>query len=127
MSRDVSLSVLPLSHIFERTVFYVFCYTGVSVNYAASFDQVGEYLREVRPTIMTAVPRLFEKVYHRIIKKGMASGELKSKIFARSLAVGQRVAELEDKKQRVPLSLGARHAVADRLGFTKWPASTGGT
>src|SRR5260370_23365436 len=81
MSTDVSLSVLPLSHIFERTVFYVFCYTGVSVNYAASFDQVGEYLREVRPTIMTAVPRLFEKVYHRIIKQGMAAGGLKSKIF----------------------------------------------
>src|SRR6184192_4675309 len=96
---DVSLSILPLSHIFERTVFYVFCYVGVSVNYAASFDKVGEYLREVRPTIMTAVPRLFEKVYHRIIKKGMSAGGIKSKIFARSLAVGQRVAELEDKKQ----------------------------
>src|SRR5207253_7850890 len=81
---DVSLSVLPLSHIFERTVFYVFCYNGVSVNYAASFDQVGEFLREVRPTIMTAVPRLFEKVYHRIIKKGMSAGGLKSKIFASS-------------------------------------------
>ena len=75
---DVSLSVLPLSHIFERTVFYVFCYVGVSVNYAASFDNVGEYLREVRPTIMTAVPRLFEKVYHRIIKKGMSAGGVKS-------------------------------------------------
>jgi long-chain acyl-CoA synthetase len=123
---DVSLSVLPLSHIFERTVFYVFCFTGVSVNYAASFDQVGEYLREVRPTIMTAVPRLFEKVYHRIIKKGMSAGGLKSKIFAGSLAVGQRVAELEDKKQRVPLSLRAKHAVADRLVFTKWREGIGG-
>jgi long-chain acyl-CoA synthetase len=123
---DVSLSVLPLSHIFERTVFYVFCVMGVSVNYAASFDQVGEYLREVRPTIMTAVPRLFEKVYHRIIKKGMSAGGLKSKIFARSLAVGQRVAELEDKKQRVPINLRARHALADRLVFTKWREGIGG-
>ena len=123
---DVSLSILPLSHIFERTVFYVFCYMGVSVNYAASFDQVGEYLREVRPTIMTAVPRLFEKVYHRIIKKGMSAGGLKSKIFARSLAVGQRVAELEDKKKRVPLSLKARHALADRLVFSKWREGIGG-
>jgi long-chain acyl-CoA synthetase len=123
---DVSLSILPLSHIFERTVFYVFCYMGVSVNYAASFDQVGEYLREVRPTIMTAVPRLFEKVYHRIIKKGMSAGGLKSKIFARSLAVGQRVAELEDKKQRVPLSLRTRHALANRLVFSKWREGIGG-
>jgi long-chain acyl-CoA synthetase len=125
-SADVSLSVLPLSHIFERTVFYVFCYMGVAVNYAASFDHVGEYLREVRPTIMTAVPRLFEKVYHRIIKKGMSAGGVKSKIFAGSLAVGQRVAQLEDKKQRVPISLRAKHAIADRLVFTKWREGIGG-
>jgi long-chain acyl-CoA synthetase len=123
---DVSLSVLPLSHIFERTVFYVFCYVGVSVNYAASFDQVGEFLREVRPTIMTAVPRLFEKVYHRIVKKGMSAGGLKTKIFERSLAIGQRLAELEDKKQRVPITLRAKHAVADRLVFTKWREGVGG-
>lgn len=123
---DVSLSVLPLSHIFERTVFYVFCFVGVSVNYAASFDQVGEFLREVRPTIMTAVPRLFEKVYHRIIKKGMSAGGMKSKIFARSLAVGQKVAELEDKRKRVPMTLRARHALADRLVFTKWREGIGG-
>ena len=123
---DISLSVLPLSHIFERTVFYVFAYTGVAVHYAASFDQVGEFLREVRPTIMTAVPRLFEKVYHRIIKKGTSAGGAKAKIFEWSLAVGQRVAELEDKRKRVPLSLRAKHSVADRLVFTKWREGIGG-
>jgi long-chain acyl-CoA synthetase len=123
---DVSLSVLPLSHIFERTVFYVFAYVGVAVHYAASFDQVGEFLREVKPTIMTAVPRLFEKVYHRIIKKGMSAGGTKARIFAWSLAVGQRVAELEDKKQRVSLTLRGKHAVADRLVFSKWREGIGG-
>ena len=82
---DVALSVLPLSHIFERTGFYIFCYNGVSVYYTASFDQVGDNLREVRPTIMTAVPRLFEKVYHRIIKKGLSQKGIKRKIFMRSL------------------------------------------
>jgi len=126
MPTDVSLSVLPLSHIFERTVFYVFCYMGVSVNYAASIDQVGEFLREVRPTIMTAVPRLFEKVYHRIIKKGMSAGGVQSKIFARSLVIGQRYAELKDKGQRLPLALKLRHAVADRLVFTRWREGIGG-
>jgi long-chain acyl-CoA synthetase len=123
---DVSLSVLPLSHIFERTVFYVFAYVGVAVHYAASFDQVGEFLREVRPTIMTAVPRLFEKVYHRIIKKGTSAGGAKAKIFEWSLAVGQRVAELEDQRRRVPLSLRAKHRIADRLVFTKWREGIGG-
>jgi long-chain acyl-CoA synthetase len=123
---DVSLSVLPLSHIFERSVFYVFCYVGVSVHYAASIEQVGEFLREVQPTIMTAVPRLFEKVYHRIVKKGMSAGGMKSKIFERSLAIGQQYAELKYKKQRIPLSLKARHAVADRLVFTRWREGIGG-
>jgi long-chain acyl-CoA synthetase len=123
---DVSLSVLPLSHIFERTVFYVFCYMGVSVHYAASFDQVGEFLKEVKPTIMTAVPRLFEKVYHRIVKKGMSAGGLKTKIFERSLAVGQQYAELKFNGKPVPLSLKARQAVADRLVFSKWREGIGG-
>src|SRR5437016_1546371 len=126
LTSDVSLSVLPLSHIFERTVFYVFCFMGVSVHYAASSDHIAEYLREVRPTIMTAVPRLFESVYHRIIKKGTSAGGLKTTIFEWSLQVGQRVAELEDKKQRVPISLRAKHAIADRLVFTKWREGIGG-
>src|ERR1051325_2045948 len=75
---------------------------------------------------MTAVPRLFEKVYHRIIKKGMSAGGAKARIFEWSLAVGQRVAELEDKKQRVPLSLRAKHGLADRLVFSKWREGIGG-
>ena len=58
-STDRSLAVLPLSHIFERTVFYVLCSNGVAINYCAAFDQLASHLQEVRPTIMTAVPRLF--------------------------------------------------------------------
>lgn len=125
-STDVSLSVLPLSHIFERVVFYVFCYTGVSVYYAASFDQVGDHLREVRPTIMTAVPRLFEKVYHKIVKKGTSAGGWKRKIFENALATGQRYAELKDKRKPVPLALKLKQAIADRLVLTKWREGVGG-
>ena len=125
-SSDTALSVLPLSHIFERTGFYIFCYSGVSVYYAASFDQVGENLKEVRPTVMTAVPRLFEKVYHRIVKKGMAEKGWKRKLFLRSLAVGQRYAELKDKRQRVPAGLALRQKIASRLVFSKWRAGVGG-
>src|SRR5207249_5264871 len=65
-------------------------------------------------------------VYHRIVKKGMSAGGLRSKIFERSLAVGQRYAELKYKKQHIPLSLKARHALADRLVFIKWRAGIGG-
>jgi long-chain acyl-CoA synthetase len=123
---DVALSVLPLSHIFERTGFYVFCYCGVSVYYAASFDQVGENLREVAPTIMTAVPRLFEKVYHRIIKKGMAEKGVKKKIFLRSLEVGQRYGELKDKGRWISPQLAVKQKLASKLVFSKWRAGVGG-
>lgn len=123
---DVALSVLPLSHIFERAGFYVFCYNGVSVYYAASFDQVGENLREVRPTVMTAVPRLFEKVYHRIIKKGMSEKGFKRKIFTRSLEVGQRYGELKDNRRRIPVHLRLRQKIASSLVFSKWREGVGG-
>lgn len=126
-SADVAISVLPLSHIFERTVFYVFCWTGVAVHYAPSFDQVGDFLREVRPTVMTAVPRLFEKVYHRIVKRGMQGSALQRRIFSWALEVGQRYAEeLERADGKVSARLRAQHAVADRLVFAKWRAGVGG-
>lgn len=123
---DVALSVLPLSHIFERTGFYIFCYNGVSVYYTASFDQVGENLREVRPTIMTAVPRLFEKVYHRIVKKGLAQKGLKRKIFMRSLEIGQRYAEQKDKGNRIWPGLAMQQRLASKLVFSKWREGVGG-
>ncbi len=123
---DIALSVLPLSHIFERTGFYIFCYNGVSVYYTASFDQVGENLREVRPTIMTAVPRLFEKVYHRILKKGMSQKGMKRRIFMNSLAVGQKYAERRDHRHRVWPKLAIQQKLADRLVFSKWREGVGG-
>ncbi len=123
---DVALSVLPLSHIFERDGFYVFCYCGVSVYYAASFDQVGENLREVAPTVMTAVPRLFEKVYHRIIKKGMSAKGYRRTIFMRSLEVGQKYGELKDKGKFISPQLRLKHKLADKLVFSKWREGVGG-
>ncbi|HYK21201.1 MAG TPA: long-chain fatty acid--CoA ligase [Pyrinomonadaceae bacterium] len=125
-STDVALSVLPLSHIFERDGFYVFCYAGVSVYYCASFEQVGENLREVAPTVMTAVPRLFEKVYHRIIKKGMAQKGLKKSVFLRSLAVGQRYGERKDKRKWISPRLRIQQRLASKLVFSKWREGVGG-
>jgi len=123
---DIALSVLPLSHIFERDGFYVFCYCGVSVYYAASFDQVGENLREVAPTVMTAVPRLFEKVYHRIIKKGMAQKGFKKSVFLRSLAVGQQYGARKDKRKWISPRLRIQQGLASKLVFSKWREGVGG-
>jgi long-chain acyl-CoA synthetase len=123
---DVSLSVLPLSHIFERTVFYVFCWNAVAVHYAPSVDQLAEYLQDVRPTIMTAVPRMFEKVYHRIVKRGMASEGWRRKLFEWSLEVGRRHAEICDRRETVPPLLDLQHDIASRLVFAKWREGVGG-
>ena len=123
---DVSLSVLPLSHIFERTVFYVFCWNIVAVHYAPSVEQLAEYLRDVRPTIMTAVPRMFEKVYHRIVKKGTQAAGWRRTLFEWALEVGRRHAEACDRREQVPPLLALQHDVASRLVFSKWREGVGG-
>ncbi|MEJ7623241.1 MAG: long-chain fatty acid--CoA ligase [Pyrinomonadaceae bacterium] len=123
---DRSLAVLPLSHIFERTVFYVLCANGVSIHYCPSFDQIAAYLQEVKPTIMTAVPRLFEQLYHKIVKKGRAAGGWKTRLFNWSLAVGQEYWDAKDADEPISTGLAARHAIANRLVFSKWRAGIGG-
>ena len=124
---DRSLAVLPLSHIFERTVFYVLCANGVAIHYCAAFENLAGHLQEVSPTIMTAVPRLFEQVYHKIVKKGMSTGGWKTKLFKWSLEVGQEYWEAKDKHQMVSFSLAAKHAIASKLVFSKWRDGVGGS
>lgn len=124
---DRSLAVLPLSHIFERTVFYVLCSNGVSIYYCQAFDQLAAFLNEVRPTIMTAVPRLFEQVYHKIVKKGKAAGGWKTSLFDWALVVGQEYWNAKDKKEFVSPLLRVKHSIASRLVFSKWRAGVGGS
>ena len=124
---DRSLAVLPLSHIFERTVFYVLCTNGVSIHYCASFDQLAALLAEVRPTIMTAVPRLFEQVYHKIVKKGKAAGGWKTSLFDWALEVGQDYWEAKEKHKSVSPVLAVKHSIASRLVFSKWREGVGGS
>ena len=126
-SSDRSLAVLPLSHIFERTVFYVLCANGVSIHYCAAFDQLAACLKEVKPTIMTAVPRLFEQVYHKIVKKGKTAGGWRTSLFDWSLEVGQEYWEAKDTHRPISPLLAAKHAVASRLVFSKWRDGVGGS
>ncbi len=127
LKTDRSLAVLPLSHIFERTVFYVLCANGVSINFCSSFDQIAAFLAEVRPTIMTAVPRLFEQVYHKIVKKGKAAGGWKTSLFDWALDVGQEYWEAKDKRESISTILAMKHSIASRLVFSKWRAGVGGS
>jgi long-chain acyl-CoA synthetase len=105
----------------------VLCSNGVAIHYCAAFEQLAMYLAEVKPTIMTAVPRLFEQVYHKIVKKGRAAGGYKTKLFEWALQVGQEYWEAKDKGETVSPVLAAKQAAASRLVFSKWRAGVGGS
>jgi long-chain acyl-CoA synthetase len=123
---DVALSVLPLSHVFERLGMYMYIHHGMSVYYAESIEKIGDNMREVRPTIMLCVPRLFEKIYARIQEKAAAGGKLKAGMLAWAVGVGKLWAQLSVAKKPIPPLLQLKHDIASRLVFSKWRAGVGG-
>jgi long-chain acyl-CoA synthetase len=124
---DTALSFLPLSHIFERMGgHYLMFATGTSIAYAESIDTVPVNLAEVKPTIVLSVPRLYEKMYARILETALTGGFLKRKIFFWARGVAERWAD-ERLAGREPKGLLARqYAIAQRLVFSKLKARTGG-
>jgi long-chain acyl-CoA synthetase len=125
--RDIALSFLPLSHIFERMGgHYMMWATGTSIAYAESFDTIPINMQEVRPTLVLSVPRLYEKMYARILETALTGGFLKKKIFFWASAVAERWAN-EKLAGREPGGLLARqYAIAQKLVFSKLKARTGG-
>jgi long-chain acyl-CoA synthetase len=123
---DRCLAWLPLSHILERMVDYYFFHVGVEINYAESVDSVAQNLQEVRPTIVAAVPRLYEKVYARVLENALTGGALKRRIFLWARRVGERWTTHRLSGIPLPLGLRLQHALADRLVFSKLRARTGG-
>jgi long-chain acyl-CoA synthetase len=124
--RDSCLALLPLSHIFERMVDYYFFHVGVTINYAESVDTFGQNLLEVRPTVVVAVPRVYEKVYGRVLENALTGGAAKRRIFLWAKRTGERWAAHRLAGIAVPLGLKLAHAIADRLVFSKLRARTGG-
>ncbi|HEU4596478.1 MAG TPA: AMP-binding protein, partial [Pyrinomonadaceae bacterium] len=104
--RDTCLSVLPLSHVFERVAMYMYLSHGMTVFYAESLEKVGDNMREIRPTIVVAVPRLYEKIYGRIKQKGAEGGKAKAALLTWAVEVGKTWARLSLNKQPVPPLLG---------------------
>lgn len=123
---DSSLSVLPLSHIFERSAMYLYIYNGMAVNYAEAVDKTPDNLSEVMPTILVGVPRIFEKVYAKAKLKAAQSGGLKEKIFDWAIEVAKSVAMLKEKGRSVPVTLAIKHSLADMLIFSKMRKFFGG-
>lgn len=123
----ISLSFLPLSHVLERTLgWYYMLYAGITIAYAESINDVAKNLEEVRPLLMGSVPRLYEKIHHRIMENVSTSSFIKKQIFHWALKVGKKRAQLESDKQPVPLCLRWQNALADRLVFRKIRAAFGG-
>jgi len=123
---DSCLALLPLSHILERMVDYYFFHVGVTINYAESVDAFAQNLQEIRPTVVAAVPRVYEKVYARVLENAMTGSAAKRRIFQWAKHVGERWAAHRLAGVAVPLGLKLTHAIADRLVFSKLRARTGG-
>ena len=124
---DSVLSLLPLSHTFERTAgHYVMLHAGATISYAESIDQVPANLLEVKPTIVLSVPRLFEKIYARVLENATAGGAVKRRIFFWSRSTAEAWADLALSGKSIPRGLGLKKRVADKLIFSKLKARTGG-
>ncbi|MGO4710012.1 long-chain fatty acid--CoA ligase [Chryseobacterium sp. 2TAF14] len=113
------LSFLPICHIFERMLFYLFQYNGFSIWFAESIEKMGENVKEVKPHYMSVVPRLVEKVYDKIYATGSSAGGIKQKIFFWALDIIQ-------KKKEVSKPSGLFEIIADKLVFKKWREGLGG-
>ncbi len=123
---DTALSFLPLSHVFERTATFFLFHVGATIAYAESIETVASNMVEVRPTIVVSVPRLFEKIYSRIMDQVMAGSRLKRAIFVWALATGKKHVRLRIAGERVPAHLAFKRGLARRLVFSKITARTGG-
>ena len=123
---DVALSFLPLSHVFERIAFYRYLLDGVSLYFAESLATVIRDLGRVRPTVMTGVPRVYEKFYSAIQDKVSQAAGVQKLLLNWALAIGHARSAAVRNGQRPPLALRLRHSVADRLVFRKIRSRVGG-
>lgn len=122
-SDECSLSFLPLNHIFERTVMYIYINKGISVYFAEGMETIGANLKEVKPVVFTTVPRLLEKVYEKIDAKGSELTGLKKKLFdwAVALALDYTI----DKTKRT-FWYNTKLKIADAFIYNKWREAVGG-
>jgi long-chain acyl-CoA synthetase len=115
------ISFLPLNHIFERMVTYLYLFTGSNIYYAESLDKLGDNLKEVKPHMFTTVPRLLEKVYEKILKKAETVSSTKKKLFFWALGL----AEKYDIHAKTSIAYKMQLALANKIVFSKWREGLG--
>ena len=111
-----ALSFLPLNHIFERMVTYLYLFRGTSIYYAESFDTIGDNAKEVQPNLFTLVPRILEKVYDRIMQRGNELTGITKKLFFWA----HRLAEQYELNKRKGIWYSFQLCLANRIVFSKW-------
>lgn len=116
-----SLSFLPLNHIFERMVSYLYLFRGTNIYYAENLETIGDNLKEVQPDMFTTVPRLLEKVYDKIMQKGNEQVGLKRKLFFWAHDLAEKFELNKDQGAWYTFQLG----LANKLVFSKWREGLG--
>ena len=117
-----ALSFLPVCHIFERMILYLYQYCGIEIYFAEGIDKISDNLKEVKPEVMTVVPRLLEKVYDAIIAKGAALEGIKKKLFFWAVELGLKYKPYGQNGWWYEKKLG----LARKLIFSKWKEGLGG-
>ncbi|HVB04340.1 MAG TPA: long-chain fatty acid--CoA ligase [Chitinophagaceae bacterium] len=120
--KDKSLSFLPLNHIFERMITYLYINAGVSIYYAVNMETIAENLKEIKPNIFTTVPRLLEKVYERIMAAGLKLKGIKRLLFFRAIELGKQYEVDKEFSWWYSVQLN----LMNRLVFSKWREALGG-
>ncbi|ULC58891.1 long-chain fatty acid--CoA ligase [Flaviramulus sp. BrNp1-15] len=116
------LSFLPICHIFERLLIYVYQYAGTSIYFAEGIDKIGENAKEIKPNLMSVVPRLLEKVYDKIMAKAAELSGIKKALFFWAVALGEKWEPYKQNGAWYELQL----KIANKLIFSKWKAALGG-
>lgn len=117
-----ALSFLPLNHIFEKMISYIYLFSGIGIYYAESLETIGANLQEVKPDVFATVPRLLEKVYEKIMAKGAALTGLKKQLFFWAVNLGKKYDNLQSGGFFYNLQL----SLANKLIFSKWREALGG-
>ena len=120
--KDKALSFLPLNHIYERTGIYLYVHLGISVYYAENIESIGDNLKEIQPHTFNTVPRLLEKVYDKILKKGSELSTIKRGVFNRAVQIGLSF----DPNEKMSALMKGQYELADKLVFSKWREAIGG-
>jgi len=120
--KNVALSFLPVCHIFERVILYIYYHNAIEIHFAESIEKISDNLNEVHPYFMTAVPRLLEKVYDKIYARGAELSGIKQKLFYWAVDLGLKYEPYGQNGFIYEMKL----AIARKLIFSKWKAALGG-